>query len=58
MAERPSPEKSGHVSVSYSYDELVGFVMLYDEALRPQPPLAPEIALWRLMVDERFRPAA
>ena len=39
----------------YSGGALVGFVMLYDEALRPQPPAAPEIALWRLMVDGRFQ---
>ena len=35
--------------------ELVGFVMLYDEALRPEPPATPEIGLWRLMIDERFQ---
>lgn len=39
----------------YSDEELVGFVMLYDEALRPQPPETPEVALWRLMIDGRFQ---
>ena len=39
----------------YAKDELVGFVMVYDEALRPLPPAAPEIGLWRLMVDQRFQ---
>ena len=39
----------------YSGDELAGFVMLYDEALRQERPATPEIGLWRLMVDERFQ---
>ena len=38
----------------YWADHLAGFVMLYDEALRPQPPAKPQIGLWRLMVDRRF----
>ena len=39
----------------YWADHLAGFVMLYDEALRPQPPASPQIGLWRLMVDRRFQ---
>ena len=36
----------------YRDDEPVGFVMLYDESLRPSPPPAPEVGVWRLMVAE------
>lgn len=36
-------------------DELAGFVMLYDESLRAEPPPSPELGLWRLMVDGRFQ---
>lgn len=36
-------------------DEPAGFVMLYDESLRPEPPERPEIGVWRLMVDTRFQ---
>jgi diamine N-acetyltransferase len=39
----------------YADDALVGFVMVYDESLRPQPPEEPKIGLWRLMVDHRFQ---
>lgn len=39
----------------YAGDDLAGFVMLYDESLRPQPPKAPAIGVWRLMVDARFQ---
>ena len=39
----------------YSSDDLAGFVMLYDEALRREPPDKPEVGLWRLMVDQRFQ---
>jgi diamine N-acetyltransferase len=35
----------------YAGDELVGFVMLSDETLKPEPPAAPNIGLWRLMID-------
>ena len=35
----------------YHSDELAGFVMLYDESLRPDPPPMPELWVWRLMVD-------
>lgn len=33
----------------------VGFVMLYDESLRPEPPEKPEIGVWRFMVDARYQ---
>ncbi len=39
----------------YADDVLVGFVMIYDESLRPEPPEEPKIFLWRLMVDHRFQ---
>ena len=35
----------------YSGEALAGFVMLYDESLRPQPPQKPEIGVWRFMID-------
>ena len=37
----------------YAADELAGFVMLYDESLRPEPPPMPELWVWRLMVDSK-----
>lgn len=39
----------------YCGDTLVGFVMLEDESLRSPPPAAPDIALWRLMIDRRYQ---
>ena len=39
----------------YKGDELAGFVMLYDESLRPDPPAQPGIGLWRLMIDHRYQ---
>lgn len=39
----------------YRGDEPVGFVMLYDESLRADPPEKPEVSVWRLMVDARFQ---
>jgi diamine N-acetyltransferase len=39
----------------YCGDEPVGFVMLYDEALRPATPPHPKVGVWRLMVDRRFQ---
>jgi diamine N-acetyltransferase len=39
----------------YRADEPVGFVMLYDESLRTEPPQAPQIGIWRFMVDSRFQ---
>lgn len=35
----------------YLDDEPAGFVMLYDESLRTDPPQAPQIAVWRFMID-------
>ena len=39
----------------YAGEEPAGFVMLYDEALRPDPPPSPRLGLWRFMVDQRFQ---
>jgi diamine N-acetyltransferase len=39
----------------YVGEEPAGFVMLEDESLRAPPPEAPEVMLWRLMVDRRFQ---
>ena len=36
-------------------EELVGFVMLEDQAMAASPPAKPQIGLWRLMVDQRFQ---
>jgi diamine N-acetyltransferase len=35
--------------------EMVGFVMLADETLKPEPPAEPNIGLWRLMIDARHQ---
>jgi diamine N-acetyltransferase len=42
-------------SAIYRDDEPVGFVMLADGTLRKDPPAAPRIGLWRLMVDQRHQ---
>lgn len=39
----------------YADEDLVGFVMLFDEALRAPPKPEPRIALWRFMIDQRFQ---
>jgi diamine N-acetyltransferase len=39
----------------YVGDTPAGFVMLHDESLRPVPPGAPQIGLWRFMIDARFQ---
>lgn len=39
----------------YRGDEPAGFVMLYDESLRPTPPETPQIGVWRFMIDQRFQ---
>ena len=39
----------------YNDDDLVGFVMLYDETLRESPPSSPELAIWRFMIDARYQ---
>lgn len=33
----------------------VGFVMVYDESLRPEPPSQPAVGLWRFMIDGRYQ---
>lgn len=39
----------------YLGDEPAGFVMLYDESLRSSPPDAPQVGVWRFMIDQRFQ---
>lgn len=39
----------------YAGEEPAGFVMLYDESLRPAPPERPQVGLWRFMIDEAFQ---
>ena len=39
----------------YLGDEMVGFVMLYDESLRIAPPPDPAIGVWRFMIDAGFQ---
>ena len=39
----------------YFDEEPAGFVMLYDESLRAQPPVTPEIGIWRLMIDAKHQ---
>jgi diamine N-acetyltransferase len=39
----------------YADDELAGFVMLADETLKAEPPAAPNIGLWRLMIDAKHQ---
>jgi diamine N-acetyltransferase len=39
----------------YLGDEPAGFVMLYDESLRPERPAQPEVGVWRFMIDQRFQ---
>ena len=39
----------------YADDELVGFVMLADESLGDEPPLEPNIGLWRFMIDAKHQ---
>lgn len=39
----------------YLAEQAVGFVMLYDESLRIPPPIQPQIAIWRFMIDSRFQ---
>ncbi len=39
----------------YADDEPAGFVMLADETVRPDPPAAPQVWIWRFMVDARFQ---
>lgn len=39
----------------YEDDTPVGFVMLSDDSLLPEPPEQPEISVWRFMVDARYQ---
>jgi diamine N-acetyltransferase len=39
----------------YSGEDPAGFVMLYDESLRANPPEHPQVGIWRLMIDARFQ---
>lgn len=39
----------------YADEDPAGFVMLADETLRPDPPAAPQVWIWRFMVDARFQ---
>ena len=39
----------------YAEDEPIGFMMLHDESLRPEPRQAGYYFLWRLMVDARYQ---
>lgn len=39
----------------YFGDSPAGFVMLYDESLRATPPLAPQVGVWRFMIDAQFQ---
>lgn len=39
----------------YWGDEPAGFVMLEDQSLLSPPPPAPEIGVWRFMIDQRFQ---
>src|SRR5947208_1127604 len=39
----------------YAGESPAGFVMLYDESMRASPPLHPQVALWRFMVDSQFQ---
>jgi diamine N-acetyltransferase len=39
----------------YLAEQPAGFVMLHDESLLTPPPAAPQVGVWRLMVDARFQ---
>jgi len=39
----------------YAGDAPAGFVMLYDESLRAAPPAAPQVGVWRFMIDAGFQ---
>jgi diamine N-acetyltransferase len=39
----------------YSGESMAGFVMLYDESLRPVAPVEPKVGVWRLMIDQNFQ---
>ncbi len=39
----------------YLDDTPVGFVMISDDSLLPEPPANPQIVIWRFMVDENYQ---
>jgi diamine N-acetyltransferase len=39
----------------YAGEQPVGFVMLEDSSLLPEPPAALEVGLWRFMIDARHK---
>jgi len=39
----------------YHSGTLVGFIMLYDESLRPNPPPKPTIEIWRFMIAKEHQ---
>lgn len=39
----------------YAEEQLVGFVMLWDDTLSQSPPAKPEVCLWRLMIAADFQ---
>ena len=39
----------------YDGESPAGFVMLWDETLRPVSPEHPKVGLWRFMIDARFQ---
>ena len=39
----------------YFKEDVAGFVMLYDESLRAEPPVAPDVGIWRFMIDAKHQ---
>jgi diamine N-acetyltransferase len=39
----------------YLDEKPVGFVMVYDESLRREPPAAPQVGIWRFMIDAAYQ---
>jgi len=39
----------------YVDDTPAGFVMVYDESQRDEPPANPQVGLWRFMIDAAFQ---
>ena len=39
----------------YVDERPAGFVMVYDESLRKEPPASPQVGLWRFMIDAAFQ---
>ncbi len=51
LAEAPFYPQAWHRGI-FAGEEPVGFVMLYDEHLVPNPPDQPRVVLWRFMIDQ------